>query len=231
MTVIISEKGWARVRQGHGLDLSGVVFKDGDRAGSALECRSVDSLVILSTEGRAFTVAIAGLPDGRGMGAPLSSFADLGGGRIAQVLSGRPEDELLVAKTSGYGFLCTYADLLSRQKSGKAFVSVEAGASILPPLRLAGHDHLAALSEDGRLLVFPLAEMKRLTSGKGVLIIGLREGEALRAVIATRGTRVTIRGVVRNRVKTLLAEERYLSQRARRGLPVGPMTQVTLASG
>ena len=86
MTVIISEKGWARVRQGHGLDLSAVVFKDGDRAGSAQECRSVDSLVILSSEGRAFTVAIASLPDGRGMGAPLSSFVDLGGGKIAHVL-------------------------------------------------------------------------------------------------------------------------------------------------
>jgi topoisomerase-4 subunit A len=94
VTVIISEKGWARVRQGHGLDLSGVVFKDGDRAGSAQECRSVDSLVIVSTEGRAFTVPIASLPDGRGMGAPLSSFVELGGGKIAHVLTGLPEDEL-----------------------------------------------------------------------------------------------------------------------------------------
>ncbi|HQO29583.1 MAG TPA: DNA topoisomerase IV subunit A, partial [Accumulibacter sp.] len=77
VTVIISEKGWARVRQGHGLDLSNVAYKDGDRAGVALECRSVDPLVILSSEGRAFTVAIASLPDGRGMGAPLSSFVEL----------------------------------------------------------------------------------------------------------------------------------------------------------
>ena len=70
-TLIVSEKGWARVRQGHGLDLSGVVFKDGDGPGSTHECRSVDSLVIISNEGRAFTVPVSSLPDGRGMGAPL----------------------------------------------------------------------------------------------------------------------------------------------------------------
>ncbi|MEF8767406.1 MAG: DNA topoisomerase IV subunit A [Candidatus Accumulibacter phosphatis] len=230
VTVIISEKGWARVRQGHNLDLSGVVFKDGDRAGSAQECRSVDSLVILSTEGRAFTLAVASLPDGRGMGAPLSSFVELGTGKVAHVLTGLPEDELLVAKTSGYGFICTYADLLSRQKAGKAFLSVEEGATILPPLRLAGKDHLAALSEDGRLLIFPLEQMKRLSAGKGVQIIGLHDDESLRAVVAIQGDRVTIKGMFRNRIKTLLSEDRHLGQRARRGSPVGQLGQVTLAA-
>jgi topoisomerase-4 subunit A len=230
VTVIISEKGWARVRQGHHLDLSGVAFKDGDRAGSAQECRSVDSLVILSTEGRAFTLAVASLPDGRGMGAPLSSFVELGTGKIAHVLTGLPGDELLIAKTSGYGFVCTYADLLSRQKAGKSFLSVEEGATILPPVRLAGKDHLAALSEDGRLLVFPLEQMKRLSAGKGVQIIGLHDNESLRAVVATQGDRVTIKGMFRNRIKTLLSEDRHLGQRARRGSPVGQLGQVMLAA-
>jgi len=228
VTVIISEKGWARVRQGHGLDLSGVLFKDGDRAGSAQECRSVDSLVILSTEGRAFTVAVASLPDGRGMGAPLSSFVELGSGRIAHVITGRPDEQLLIAKTSGYGFICKYGDLLSRQKAGKAFLAVEDGATILPLLRIRSQDHLAALSEDGRLLIFPLEQMKRLSSGKGVQIIGLHGDESLRAVVLTLGVRVTIRGTARSRAKTLLSEDRHISQRARRGSPVGQITNVTL---
>ena len=230
VTVIISEKGWARVRQGHGLDLSGVVFKDGDHAGSAQECRSVDSLIVVSTEGRAFTVPIASLPDGRGMGAPLSSFVELGGGRIAHVLGGVPEDEFLIAKSSGYGFVCRFGDLLSRQKAGKAFLTVEEGASILPPLRLAGEDHLAALSEDGRLLIFPLAQMKRLAAGKGVQIIGLHGNESLRSVVLTRGARVTIQGTLRNRSKTLLSEDRHVGQRARRGSPVGHLGNVVLAA-
>jgi len=230
VTLIVSEKGWARVRQGHGLDLSGVTFKDGDRAGTAQECRSVDSLVILSTEGRAFTVAVASLPDGRGMGAPLTSFVEMGSGRIAHVLSGYPDEELLVAKTSGYGFVCTYADLLSRQKAGKAFMTMEEGATILPPVRVAGMDHVAALSEDGRLLVFHLGQMKRLSGGKGVQIMGLRDQESLREVMAFTGTTVTITGMFRGRVKKIVSEEKHLAQRARRGAAIGQINDPVLGS-
>jgi len=230
VTLIVSNKGWARVRQGHGLDLSGVAYKDGDGPGTAFECRSVDSLVIISSEGRAFTIAIASLPDGRGMGAPLPSFIEIGSGKIALVLTGKPEDELLFAKTSGYGFICTYGDLLSRQKAGKAFLTLEDGSTILPPARVAGMDHLAALSEDGRLLVFPLDQMKRLSGGKGVQIIGLKGKETLKSIIAAKGPVVCIKGTFRNKPKTLLSEEKHLGQRARRGAAVGLVNQAELES-
>ncbi len=225
VTLIVSDKGWARVRQGHGLDLSAVAFKDGDGPGSNHECRSVDSLVIVSSEGRAFTVPIASLPDGRGMGAPLASFIEIGGGKIAHVLIGQAEDELLVAKTSGYGFICTFGDLLSRQKAGKAFLTIEDGATILPPARVAGADHVAALSADGRLLVFPLDQMKRLSGGKGVQIIGLKSKETLKSVIASKGPVVRISGIFRNKLKSLLSEEKHLGPRARRGTAVGLVNQ------
>ena len=225
VTLIVSEKGWARVRQGHGLDLSGVAYKDGDGPGSAHECRSVESLVIISTEGRAFTVPIAALPDGRGMGAPLPSFIEIGSGKIAHVLTGKPEDELLVAKTSGYGFICTYGDLLSRQKAGKSFLTLEDGCSILPPVRVVGADHIAALSEDGRLLVFPLDQMKRLSGGKGVQIINLKGTETLKSIIAAKGPVVSIKGTFRNKPKALLSDEKHLGLRARRGAAVGLVNQ------
>jgi len=228
VTLIVSEKGWARVRQGHNLDLSGVAYKDGDGPGVALECRSVDSLVILSNEGRAFTVAIAALPDGRGMGAPLPSFVDMGNSRIAHVLVAKPEEEFLVAKTSGYGFICTYGDLLSRQKAGKAFLTLEDDAAILPPARVAGADHLAALADDGRLLVFPLDQMKKLSSGKGVQIIGLKGKETLKMAIAVKGPVVAIKGVFRNKPKELLSDEKHLGQRARRGATVGLVNTPTI---
>ena len=230
VTLIVSDKGWARVRQGHGLDLSAVAYKDGDGPGTAHECRSVDSLVILSSEGRAFTVPIASLPDGRGMGAPLPSFIEIGAGRIAHVLTGQPEDELLIAKTSGYGFICRYADLLSRQKAGKSFLSMEEDAVVLTPVRVAGMDHLAALSDDGRLLVFPLDQMKRMSGGKGVQIIGLKAKECLKAIIAAKGTRVAIKGSFRNKPKVLLSEEKHLGQRARRGAAIGLVNQATIAN-
>jgi topoisomerase-4 subunit A len=96
-------------------------------------------------------------------------------------------------------------------------------------VRLAGKDHLAALSEDGRLLIFPLEQMKRLSSGKGVQIIGLRDAESLRAVIATT-VRGDDQGNVRNRIKTLVSEDRHVAVRARRGSPVGQLSNVTLAA-
>ena len=225
VTLIVSAKGWARVRQGHNLDLSAVAYKDGDGPGSTHECRSVDSLVIISTEGRAFTVPVASLPDGRGMGAPLPSFVEIGSGKIAHVLVGQPEDELLFAKTSGYGFIGTFGDLLSRQKAGKAFLTVEDGAVILPPARANGTSHIAALADVGRLLVFPIDQMKRLSGGKGVQIIGLKGKETLKAILAAKGPVVSVTGTFRNKPKSLLSEEKHLGQRARRGAAVGLINQ------
>ncbi|MDR3221984.1 MAG: DNA topoisomerase IV subunit A, partial [Candidatus Accumulibacter sp.] len=214
VTLIVSAKGWARVRQGHNLELSGVAYKDGDGPGVAHECRSVDSLIILSDEGRAFTVPIAALPAGRGMGAPLSSFVDMGNSRIAHVLTGKAEDEFLVAKTSGYGFVCAFGDLLSRQKAGKAFLTMEDGAAILPPSPVGGMDFVAALSSDGRLLIFPLDQMKWLSGGKGIQISGLKGKETLKSVIAMKVPVARITGTFRNRQKDLLSEEKHLGQRA-----------------
>ncbi|MGB4673391.1 MAG: DNA topoisomerase IV subunit A [Azovibrio sp.] len=224
VTVIVSEKGWARVRQGHGLELSGLAFKDGDRLGSVHECRSVDSLALLASDGRAYTVSVASLPDGRGMGAPLSSFVELGNSRIAHVLAGKPEEELLIAKTSGYGFLCTLADLFSRQKAGKSFLTLEDGAAILPPVKVPAQPpqtHLAALSSDGRLLIFPLEQMKHLSGGKGVQIMGLKDTETLTQVLTSPGPVIKISGNFRTKAKELLSEEQHLGQRARRGAGIG----------
>ncbi|MDR2506806.1 MAG: DNA topoisomerase IV subunit A [Candidatus Accumulibacter sp.] len=221
VTLIVSAKGWARVRQGHGVNLSNVAYKEGDSPGSVWERRSIDSLVILSTAGRAFTVPLAALPDGRGMGAPLASFVELGGGKIAHVLAGNPEDEWLIAKSSGYGFICVLGDLLSRQKAGKAFLTMEEGAVILPPSQIRGKSHIAALSSDARLLIFPLDQMKRLSGGKGVQIIDLKSGETLASALTITGETARIRGSFRSRPKEILSDNRHLGRRARRGAPAG----------
>ncbi|MDR0737305.1 MAG: DNA topoisomerase IV subunit A [Zoogloeaceae bacterium] len=224
VSVIVSEKGWARVRQGHALDLSGIAFKDGDRLGVVHECRSVDALAILADDGRAYTVAVAQLPDGRGMGVPLSSFVEMGSGRIAHVLAGSAEGEWLIAKSSGYGFICALADLLSRQKAGKAFLSMEKNARILPPQALAAGSaraFLAALSSDSRLLVFPLEQMKRLSGGKGVRIMGVKGDETLLQVLVSSAPAVKIRGTFRNKPKEIFSDSRHHGQRARRGTGIG----------
>ncbi|MCL2076683.1 MAG: DNA topoisomerase IV subunit A [Betaproteobacteria bacterium] len=223
VTVVVSKKGWARARQGHGLDLSALAFKEGDAFGSAHECRSVDSLAILAENGRAYTVAVAQLPDGRGMGAPLASFVDMSGSRVAHVLAGKPEDLYLIAKSSGYGFIAALSDLFSRQRAGKAFLTLEEKAIILPPqaVPVTTPLHLAALSNDGRLLIFSLEQMKRLSGGKGVQIMAMRGEEKLAQTLISPIPAVRICGIFRGREKETRSEERHLGQRARRGASVG----------
>ena len=231
VTVIVSQKGWARARQGHAIDLSTVAFKDGDALMTAFECRSVDSLVVLTTDGRAITIAVSGLPDGRGQGAPLASMADFGGRKMAQVMVALPETEFLVAKSSGYGFICRFEAMLSRQKAGKVFLNVEEGADILPLGRITHqHTHLGALSSAGKLLVFPLEEMKRLSGGKGVQIMAIKEGETLLQVVALPGPVCPISGIYRNRQKVTESTEQHINHRARRGYDVGPLGNPRIGS-
>ncbi|MCL2020616.1 MAG: DNA topoisomerase IV subunit A [Betaproteobacteria bacterium] len=223
VTVVVSKKGWARARQGHGLDLSALAFKEGDAFGSAHECRSVDSLAILGENGRAYTVAVAQLPDGRGMGAPLASFVDMAGSRVAHVLAGKPDDLYLISKSSGYGFIAALADLFSRQRAGKAFLTLEEEAAILPPqiIPAAMPLYLAALASDGRLLIFPLEQMKRLAGGKGIQIMAMRGEEKLAQTLVSPVPTVRICGVFRGREKEARSEERHQGQRARRGASIG----------
>jgi topoisomerase-4 subunit A len=91
-------------------------------------------------------------------------------------------------------------------------------------------DHIAALSSDGRLLVFPLDQMKRLSGGKGVQIIGLKGAETLKSIIVAQGPIVSIKGTFRNKPKALLSEEKHLGQRARRGAAVGLVNQAEIAN-
>ena len=125
--------------------------------------------------------------------------------------------------------ICTFGDLISRQKAGKAFLTLEEGALILPPCRVTPDcDHLAALAQDGRLLVFPLEQMKRLSGGKGVQIIGLKGEESLKSVLAINGSVVRVSGVFRNKPREILSDEKHLGSRARRGAIAGLVNQPVL---
>ncbi|WP_374492989.1 DNA topoisomerase IV subunit A [Zoogloea sp.] len=227
VTVIVSEKGWVRCRSGHGVDLANVAFKDGDHLGSAFECRSVDSLIALTDGGRALTVAVSALPDGRGNGAPLASFVELpSGSRIAHVVAGPAERGVLLSSADGYGFLCSLGDMVASKRAGKQFVSLEAGGRLLQPLLFNPAEglQLAALSSTGRLLVFPLDQMKSLSGGgKGVIIMALDEGEALAACCVFRHT-LTLLASTRGGKAVELAItskdlEPWTGKRARKGKP------------
>jgi topoisomerase-4 subunit A len=224
VTVILSNKHWVRTRQGHGLDLSAVTFKDGDSMLAKFECRTTDHCIVICDNGRVCSIPVGLLPSGRGDGAPLASFIELApGAKIAHALCGDGGQNLLIATSSGYGFYCTLADMLVRNKAGKQFISTD-GATILPPAVFAPTEHslVAAISGGGRLLMFLLAELKRLPSGgKGVIMMGLAQGDALSAAAVINQPEIRITGTNGAREQTVklagAALQDYFGKRARGG--------------
>ena len=196
VTVIISNKHWARTRLGHGLDLSGTSFKDGDGMLASYECRTVDDCIVFCSNGRVCSVPVAQLPGGRGDGVPLATLVDVeSGAKIVQVICGSPEQHVLLATAASYGFVCTLGDMVGRNKAGKQFLKFDEGVQILPPVLFipSKHDLIVSVSRAGRLLAFELAEMKQLASGgKGVIVMGLEEGDELAAVTVTSEAKVTV---------------------------------------
>src|SRR5690606_23172786 len=122
VTVIVSQKGWLRARQGHGHDASQFSFKAGDGLYDAIECLSTEELVEISNTGRVYTVAVASLPSARGDGQPITSMVDVETGtRIVHVVAGPPDNRYVVAAQSGHGFIVRHSDLTTRQRAGKQF--------------------------------------------------------------------------------------------------------------
>jgi topoisomerase-4 subunit A len=222
VTVLISAKGWARTRQGHNLDLSAVSFKEGDSLRQTIECRTPDSLVLLLTNGRACTVPVATLPGGKSEGVPLLSLIDAAGAKIAQIFTGQPEQRFFISQSAGYGFLCKFGDMLARNRNGKSFITLEEGSEPLPPRPVTDAcDHLAALTTEPRLLVFPLAEMKELSGGKGVQVMQVPVGMTLADSLPIIGNVVRVIGEFRGKEKEDRSSDAHYGRRAKRGALIG----------
>ncbi len=222
LTVILSKKGWVRARTGHGVDMDAVSFKDGDGRYLELECKTTDTLTVLASGGKAFSVDAAALPSGRGDGAPMNTLVNSGSDDIVWVGLGDPATPLLMANTAGNGFLCKLGDLASKTRQGKDFMTVPEGAKALAPALAAGGKAIAALSSDARLLVFPLDEVPaRPNGGVGVQLIALPDKVTLAAAAAFDGKSLAVSGVKRkNRaVETIegKALKEYVGKRAQRG--------------
>jgi topoisomerase-4 subunit A len=224
VTVLISKKHWARTRQGQGLDLSALAFKDGDGLLAKFECRTTDYCVVICDNGRVCSIPVAQLPSGRGDGVPLTTLIELApGAKIAYVLSGKTEQSVLIATAAGYGFVAKLGDMLGRNKSGKQFITLEKEA-ILPPILFTPTERalVLATSSGGRLLIFLLAELKVLSSGgRGVILMGLEEDETLTLVGVSNQADILLSGNLGNREHTIKLSgatlQSYLGKRARGG--------------
>ncbi len=228
VTVIVSKNGWVRSRQGHGIDPAGIAYKAGDFGFAVIETRTTWPLIVIDSNGRAYTVKVSDLPGGRGDGVPMTTLVEFqDGGKLAQVVTDTPESVYFFANSGGYGFLCSVADATSRQRAGKAFMSLEKGEKVLAPAKAFG-DWIAAASENGRILVFPRPEMKAQSGGRGVIVMALDEGEALAAVAVPADDAVLkIEGTGRGGKAVTIElkpsqREPLRHRRARKGAPLSP---------
>lgn len=234
VTVIVSQKGWVRVRQGHEHDAQQFSFKSGDALYATYECRTVDVMQGFGSDGRVYTVPVSELPGARGDGAPLTSFINLAAGsQMAAYYAGQLDDLVLISTRAGNGFLANMSDMLTRNKAGKSFIGIDSkfsagdaplGASKVRP----GMKQVACLSESARLLVFPLDELKRLPAGgKGVILMGLDDKERLSSAIAVGPNGATYSGAGRAGKPTQLSLDSktlksFAGNRARKGHYLDP---------
>ncbi len=233
MTVILSERGWVRAGKGHEIDARGLAFKSGDAFQAAACGRSNQLAVFLDSTGRAYSLPAHTLPSARGQGEPLSGrFNPPDGASFAGVLAGDPDDRWLLASDAGYGFVVRLGELYSRARAGKKVVTVPKGAGVLVPAPVndVDSDLLVAVSNQGRLLVFPLEELPELAKGKGNKIIGIvpaklrkREEFVVAVLSVPAGEDVLVYSGKRTMTLRQRDLEAYSGSRGRRGnlLPRG----------
>lgn len=234
VTVIVSQRGWVRARQGHEHDPQQFSFKAGDGMYGTFECRTTDVVLGFGSNGRVYTVPVSDLPGARGDGSPLTGFVNLAAGtQMMAYYAGHNDDLLLLSMKSGNGFLANVADMTTRNKAGKSFVGVDAkfapGDAPLAPAKVQeGMKQVACLSENGRLLVFSLDDLKRLpTGGKGVILMDLDKAERLQSAIAVGPTGAIISGLGRAGKPTEAALDAktlksFTAHRARKGHALEP---------
>ncbi|MGA0612967.1 DNA topoisomerase IV subunit A [Caldimonas sp. KR1-144] len=187
VTVVVSQKGWVRARQGHGHDAASFAFKAGDGLYGTFECRTVDTLLVFGSNGRVYSVAVSSLPGARGDGQPITTLIELEAGTQPQHYVAGPADTvLLLGNTGGFGLLAKLGDMVSRQRGGKSFLSLDANDRLLAPAAVAPtHRQVACLSLDGRLLVFALDELKlQSNGGRGLTLMDVDAKEPLVSVTA-----------------------------------------------
>ena len=233
VTIVLSRNGWVRVAKGHEIDPGEMNYKAGDEFATAARGRSNQLAVFLDSSGKTYALPAHSLPSARGQGEPLSGrLKPADGARFVGVMAGDPEQHYLLASDSGYGFVARLGDMYTRNKAGKATLSVPKGASVLPPVpvRSMEDDWIVAVSTEGYMLVIPLSELPQMARGKGNKIINipsakLKSREEYVAAIdcIQDGEKLTV--FAGKKHKTMKADEvdEFAGERGRRGrkLPRG----------
>ena len=232
VTVILSERGWVRAAKGHDIEPESLNYREGDTFFASAKGRNNQNAVFLDSKGKAYTLPCHSLPSARSQGEPLSGRLNAESGEtFAGVVSGSIESQVVLASSSGYGFVANLGDLQTKNKSGKAALRVQEGAQVLIPRAVENEkDMLAAITNQGRMLVFPLTELPKLARGKGNKIIGIpkasfESGEDFLQEVAVLGEGRELRLLSGKRHFTIKSKdlENFVGNRGRRGnfLPKG----------
>ncbi|MEI6768532.1 MAG: DNA topoisomerase IV subunit A [Betaproteobacteria bacterium] len=195
VTVIISDKGWVRARSGHGHDRAGFSFKAGDTLYDTFECRTVDTVLCFGSNGRVYSVPVTLLPGARGDGQPLTTLVELESAtQLVHYVVGPPTAMYVLSNSAGYGFMATIESMVSRNRSGKSFLSLNAQERVLRPSlvdaasqnnTLAIAKSVACVSMGGRILSFDISEMKIMEKGgRGLMLIDLDKKDELAGAAA-----------------------------------------------
>ncbi|WP_251359222.1 DNA topoisomerase IV subunit A [Kangiella sp. TOML190] len=233
VTVVLSEKGWVRCAKGHDIDAAGMNYRSGDSYLDSSKGKSNQYAVFLDSTGRTFSLLANTLPSARGLGEPVTGRVNpVAGAEFLATIMGEDEQQFLFASDAGYGFVGKFSDLVTKTKNGKAFISLPAGSKVLKPRRVNDYDnqYCVAVSNEGRMLVFPLKDLPELAKGKGNKIISiptprlkLREEYVVAIAVVSELDSLVIYSGKRHLTLKPKDLEHYRGERGRRGskLPRG----------
>jgi len=233
ITVILSKKGWIRAAKGHEMDGSTLSYRSGDEFLMQATGKSNQLVMLLDSNGKAYSIAAHTLPSARGQGEPLTSrLKPEAGSHFVAILMGNDDDPYLFASDAGYGFVSPLKNLQSKNKAGKSFLKLPNGATVLTPQAVADMESqfTAAISNEGRLLVFPIAELPELPRGKGNKILSIpsarvtsREEFCVATAVLSEKNSLTLHSGKRHLTLKWKDLENFQGERGRRGnkLPRG----------
>ncbi|MFL0811106.1 MAG: DNA topoisomerase IV subunit A [Agarilytica sp.] len=232
VTVVLSDKGWVRAAKGHDIEPETLNYKSGDGFRFAARGKSNQNAILLDSTGRSYSIPAHTLPSARGQGEPATGRLNPpSGASFEGLLMGEDDQRVLLASDAGYGFVTQLQNLVSKNKAGKAALNLPKGGCVLNPLVLAeDQSWLAAVSNEGRMLVFALSELPELARGKGNKIISIptarvqsREEYVVAINVLSETQVLKIHSGKRHLSLKFKELEHYMGERGRRGnkLPRG----------
>jgi topoisomerase-4 subunit A len=233
VTIVLSDRGWVRAAKGHEVDPISLQYKSGDSFKIAARGKSNQLAIFMDSTGRAYSLPAHSLPSARGQGEPVSGkVSPPSGATFEGVVIGEDDKDVLLASDAGYGFVGKVGDLISKNKSGKAVLRAPKGGKVLAPRMVNDYkkDLIVAITNEGRMLMFPIAELPRLAKGKGNKIISIptaRVAERIEFVVAltvlTADDTLTVHAGKRHHNLKPTDLQHYQGERGRRGnkLPRG----------